>query len=230
MLYVCRDEIRADASIVRWANTGKQFPEMADSITQIENICGFRIARLLPSMTFDEFLYEKGGMLRQGYTDCSRRMKRRALREHANSLPRPQRIALGFNADEEQRGFDFCERNNKPDRTFFFPLQERNIDRTETVKICQRAGFTILLDMYRKMGRFDCFFCPNQRIAQAEKVMIHYPPLWEEWKEIEERKGHPILSISAKDIEARAVQEDFIQLLDQKSQCSCMGGKDNYDE
>lgn len=228
MIYLCREE--AAKQHVVWADTGKQLPEMADSIAQIESICGFSILRLQPSMTFDEFLFERGGMLRQGYTDCSRRMKRRALREHANSLPRPQRIALGYNADEEQRGQDFCERNDKPDRKFFFPLQEMNVDRAESVKICERAGFTILVEMYRKMGRFDCWFCPNQRIAQAEKVMKYYPAQWEEWKAIEKRKGYPILSISAEAIEQRAVQDDFIAVLDQKQQCSCMGGKDVWDE
>lgn len=229
MIAVCQDEIKERNGIVRWANTGKQFPEMADSIAQIEAVTGIKIVQLVPNMTFDEYLYERGGMLRQGYSDCSKRMKRRALREHANSLPRPQRIALGFNAKEIDRGIDFCALNNKPDREFFYPLQERGITRAETVKIAERFGFTILLEMYRKMGRFDCFFCPNQRISQAEKVMTHYPSLWSEWKSIEKRKGHAILSISAEAIEGRAAQEDFIAALDKKQPCSCMGGNYNYD-
>lgn len=230
MLAVCRDEIKERGAIVRWANTNKQFPEMAASIAQIESILGISIVRLEPPFTFDEYLFERGGMLRQGYSDCSKRMKRRALREHANSLPRPQRIALGFNAKEIDRGHDFCALNNKPDREFFFPLQERNITRAQTVKIAEKFGFTILVEMYRKMGRFDCFFCPNQRISQAEKVMKHYPALWSEWKEIEKRKGHAILSISAEAIEGRAVQDDFISALDKKQQCGCMGGNYTYDE
>lgn len=128
-------------AVVVWADTGKQFPEMYESISQIERICGVKVIQLKPNMTFDEFLFERGGMLRQGYTDCSRRMKRRALREHANSLPNPHRIMLGFNADEWQRGEDFCARNNKPDRTFLFPLQAMNVDRAKTVKVCIEAGF-----------------------------------------------------------------------------------------
>lgn len=229
MVWLYRNAIKETGGIVRWANTGKQFPEMADSISQIEQACGIKIVRLEPSMTFDEFLFERGGMLRQGYTDCSRRMKRRALREHAASLPKPHRIALGFNADEIQRGEDFCAKNNNAWREFWFPLQDLNIRRAKTVEICEEAGFSILLNMYRKMGRFDCFFCPNQRISQAEKVMIHYPTLWEEWKEIEKRKGHSILSISAEAIESRLAQTDFIAALDKKQTCACMGGDDDYD-
>lgn len=230
MVWLCRAEIAATQGYVVWVNTGKQFPEMQKSISQIEAICGFKVVELTPYITFDEYLFERGGMLRQGFNDCSRRMKRKALREHANSLPRPQRIALGFNADEEERGEKFCALNDKPDRKFFYPLQDLNIDRAESVKVCERAGFTILLDMYRKMGRFDCFFCPNQRIAQAEKVMTHYPAQWAEWKQIEKRKGHSILSISAEAIEARAMQSDFIAALDRKSQCGCMGGAEVWDE
>jgi 3'-phosphoadenosine 5'-phosphosulfate sulfotransferase (PAPS reductase)/FAD synthetase len=227
MVYLCREEIRANHFIVRWSDTGKQFPEMADSIAQIESICGLEIHRLQPSMTFDEFLFERGGMLRQGYTDCSRRMKRRALREHADQFV-PVRIALGFNADEIERGQKFCERNNNPIRTFFFPLQDFDVDRKATVRICEEAGFTILLAMYRKMGRFDCFFCPNQRISQAELVMRHYPKEWSEWKEIEKRKGHAILSVSAEVIEQRPEQDNFLASLENKQSCSCMGGKDEY--
>lgn len=230
MIYLCRDEIIANGACVRWADTGKQLPEMYDSISQIERICGFKVTKLKPDMTFDEFLFERGGMLRQGYTDCSRRMKRKALRDHANSLPRPQRIMLGFNADEGQRGHDFCERNDKPDRTFHFPLQVRNVDRAESVRVCVAAGFTILVQMYQKMGRFDCYFCPNQRISQAEKVMKHYPNQWAEWKAIERRKGHAILSISAEAIEKRALQEDFMAALDRKTQCSCFGGESAWDD
>jgi 3'-phosphoadenosine 5'-phosphosulfate sulfotransferase (PAPS reductase)/FAD synthetase len=228
MIYLCQDEIKATGSIVRWADTGKQFPEMADSIAQIESVCGLQIIQLRPAMTFDEFLFEKGGMLRQGYTDCSRRMKRRALREHAESFQKPIKIALGFNADEIERGQSFCARNNNADRTFFFPLHDRNIDRKQTVQICEQAGFTVLLGMYRKMGRFDCFFCPNQRISQAELVMRFYPDLWQEWKQIEKRKGYAILSMSAEAIEQRSEQQDFMAVLDKKQWCSCMGGKDEY--
>lgn len=229
MVYLCRDEIAEYGGIVSWADTGKQFPEMDASIKQIESVCGFSIVRLQPYITFDEYLFNRGGMLKQGYSDCSRRMKRKALREHAASLAYPQRIALGFNSSEIDRGIDFKARNDTAERTFWFPLQERNVSRAETVQICEKAGFTILLEMYRKMGRFDCFFCPNQRISQAEKVMTHYPVLWAEWKEIERKKGHSILSMSAKAIEGRAVQDDFIAALDRKQSCSCMGGDDNYD-
>lgn len=231
MIYLCLTDIKSNGGIVRWADTGKQFPEMESSLAQIESLCGFKILRLQPNMTFDEFLFERGGMLRQGYSDCSRRMKRRALKLHLNSVGPPVRIALGFNADEIERGQDFCERNNKlPELEYWYPLQELGIERIETVKICEHAGFTILLEMYRKMGRFDCFFCPNQRISQAEKVMKHYPDLWDEWKTIEKRKRHSILSISAEQIEGRAQQDDFISALENKQICSCMGGKDTFDE
>lgn len=230
MVYLFREHIHRNNGIVRWANTGKQFPEMADSLKQIEDICQFQIVRLDPPFTFDEYLYKRGGMLRQGYSDCSKRMKRRALREHAAAQPLPQKIALGFNSAETERGEAFSERNNKPGREFWYPLQERDISRADTVKICHKAGFSILVGMYQKMGRFDCFFCPNQRISQAEKVMTHYPEQWAEWKEIEKRKGHSILSISAEAIEGRAKQDDFISALENKQQCSCMGGSDDYDD
>jgi len=230
MVYLCRDEIREQKAHVMYADTGKQFPEMDGSLEQIEGICGFKIVRVKAAMTFDEYLFERGGMLKQGFNDCSRRMKRRPLKVYVDSFPKPHRIALGFNADEVDRGTDFCARNDTDDRRYWFPLQDRNVDRAESVKVCERAGFSILLAMYRKMGRFDCFFCPNQRISQAERVMRHYPEKWEEWKRIEERKGHHILKLSAKAIESRSAQDDFLAALDRKQACACMGDDGPLDD
>lgn len=228
MIALCKDDIIQSRAIVRWANTGKQFPEMEASLKQTESICGFPIVRLIPKQTFDEYLFGSlKGILRQGLPRCSIEMKRKALADHAAQFQNI-RIALGFNADEADRAEAFSARNDKPNRTFFYPLIERNVDRAESVRVCVKSGFTILVDMYRKMGRFDCFFCPNQRISQAEKVMRFYPGLWREWKDIEKRKGHSILSISALQIEQRASQDDFLNALENKQSCSCFGGQD-YD-
>lgn len=134
-----------------------------------------------PRITFDEFLFEKGGMIRKGTTDCSRRMKRGNLTRHMKSLPSPYEINLGFNVDEEQRERDFVERNERDWCHWRFPLIEAGIDRAETVNICTEAGFSILVGMYEKMGRFDCFWCGNQKPAQARRVAEHYPELAKEW-------------------------------------------------
>lgn len=92
MLVVDRERIRETGAIVRWANTGKQFPEMAESIAQIESVLGLKIVEVPRRITFDEFLFERGGMLRKGMNDCSRRMKRANLMAHLKTFERPYDI------------------------------------------------------------------------------------------------------------------------------------------
>jgi 3'-phosphoadenosine 5'-phosphosulfate sulfotransferase (PAPS reductase)/FAD synthetase len=228
MLWVCRDEILECGGHVIYADTGKQFPEAYESLEQIEGLTGLKIERCKQDFTFDEFLLERGGMLKQGYTDCSRRMKRVVLKRAHQKHPYPWEINLGYNADESQRAYDFSSRNDVEGKVKWrYPLIEKRIDRGDTVKICEKAGFTILLEMYRKMGRMDCYLCPNQTIRQAQKVMRFYPELWKEWKALEKAKGHAFLSVSTEVIEKMPNQEDFFNALDAgKSRCSCFGGED----
>ena len=65
MLAIDRDRIASTGAIVRFADTGKQFPEMAASIAQIETALGLTIVTVPRRITFDEYLFERGGMLRR---------------------------------------------------------------------------------------------------------------------------------------------------------------------
>lgn len=103
MLVLERDRIKEKRAIVRMADTGKQFPEMPASIAQVEEKLGVKIVLIPPRITFEEFLYERGGMIRKGTNDCSRRMKRGNLMRHLKTFPKPYEVNLGFNAGELER-------------------------------------------------------------------------------------------------------------------------------
>lgn len=227
MLALERDRIVAENASVRWADTGKQFPEMADSIREIERQLGIRIYTVPRRITFDEFLFEKGGMIRKGTTDCSRRMKRGNLMAHMKTFAPPYEVNLGFNRDEDDRADAFTDRNEREWLHWRFPLIERNVSRAETVDICERHGFTILLAMYKKMGRFDCYFCGNQSPRQAMKVVEHYPELAKEWMEAEARKGHSFMPVP---LTVLIEQEADMFSLFSKTQCACFGGDEDFVE
>jgi len=227
-LVVDRDRIQALGAVVRFADTGKQFPEMAASIAQIEGVLGFPIVTVPRRITFDEYLFDRGGMLRKGMNDCSRRMKRGNLKRHADTFPKPWEINLGFNADEDDRAEAFTARNERSWCHWRFPLIEADVTREKSWDICRRAGFSILVGMYEKMGRFDCFWCPNQRPSQALKVIQHYPELAGEWRAAEERKGHSFLSIPLKLLPAELKRRE-----DEKAPlfaCACFGGDEDVFE
>lgn len=222
MLVLDRARIHDSEAIVRLAHTGKQFPEFDDSIQQIERILDLQIVIVRPRITFDEFLFDKGGMIRKGTTDCSRRMKRRNLSAHTKRFRPPYEINLGFNADETERADAFTQRNERDWAHWRFPLQLHGVDRQSTWNICRKAGFTILVGMYEKMGRLDCFMCGNQTPGQALKVVEHYPELAKEWLDMEERKGHSFLPVPLKLLIERK-NEEFKAV----SKCACFGGEED---
>jgi hypothetical protein len=226
MLVIDRQRIEATGAIVDWADTGKQFPEMADSIAQIETALGLQVVTVPRRITFDEFLFERGGMLRKGMNDCSRRMKRSNLARFHASYPKPWEINIGFNADETERAEAFSERNERPWCHWRYPLIESNVTRAQSEHICRSAGFSILVGMYEKMGRFDCYFCPNQRPSQARKVLEHYPELAAEWMAAEERKGHSFLPIPLRLLAAEEQRKEAERM--PLFACSCFGGTDDF--
>lgn len=228
MLVVDRARITATGAIVRFVDTGKQFPEMADSLMQIEARLELSIVRVPRRITFDEFLFERGGMLRRGMDDCSRRMKRSNLKRHAETFPKPWEINLGFNAGEDDRAAAFVARNERPWCHWRFPLIDAEIARKATWEICRRAGFTILVGMYEKMGRFDCFWCPNQRPSQALKVIEHYPQLAAEWMAAEARKGHSFLGVPLQLLPASEAEKEAQRF--PLFACACFGGEQAFDD
>jgi hypothetical protein len=141
---------------------------------------------------------------------------------YIKSFEAPYEANIGFNSEETERAASFVELNERAWINWRFPLIEANISREETWEICRRAGFDTLVTMYKKMGRFDCFFCPNQKPSQAIKVAKFYPELAAEWVAIEQRKGHSILPVSFNILVNEQGELDFKGALS----CSCFGGNE----
>jgi hypothetical protein len=220
------DRIRETGACVRFADTGKQFPELYESKKQIEAILGIEIITVPRRIDFDTYLYERGGMIRKGTNDCSRRMKRGNLSRHMHSFPRPYEVNLGFNAGETDRAIDFSDRNERDWLHWRYPLIERGIYRQSTREICVKTGFSIVVAMYDKMGRMDCYFCGNQKESQALKVVEHYPELASEWMRMEERKGHSTMPIPLRVLVDYSARQGNL-FSDTAIRCSCFGGNDN---
>lgn len=229
MLVVERERIRDTGAIVRWADTGKHFPEMEASLQQIESILGIEIVRIAPRISFDEFLFERGGIVKKGTNDCSRRMKRGNLRRHMLEQPRPYEVNLGYNSGEGKRAEEWLDLNERDWCHWRFPLLEAGICREATWDVCRRAGFTVLVGMYEKMGRFDCYWCGNQKPSQALKVVDHYPSLAQEWMDAEARKGYSFMKIPLRVLVEERNRQGLLDF-GTGTGCACFGGTEDFFE
>lgn len=228
MLVLDRERIRETGAIVRWADTGKHFPEMYGSKAQIESILNLEIFTVPRRIDFDTYLLERGGMIRKGTNDCSRKMKRSNLSRHMRTFEKPWEVNLGYNADEIRRRDNWLVRNERTWLHWRFPLIERGVDREDTEIVCKDAGFTIVCEMYEKMGRMDCYFCGNQRPSQAEKVVLYYPTLAADWGKLETAKGHSFMPVPIREVISGMTAEKRKQAENQHVQCACFGEDDNF--
>lgn len=225
MLVLERERILDLGAIVRFADTGKQFPELYQSFRQIEFRLRIQIVIAPRRLTFEEF-FEAGGMIRQGTTDCSRRMKRSNLSRHMRLFPKPYEINLGYNAGEKDRAEEFTDRNERPWCHWRFPLIEAGTEREATWEICRDAGLSVVIEMYEKMGRMDCFFCGNQTPRQALKVVDHYPEFAREWIAAEDKKGHSFMSVPLRVLIENRDRQGMLDL-GNRARCACFGGTDD---
>lgn len=225
MLAIEAVRIRTTGAIIRFADTGKQFPEAYDSIWQISRKLQIPVVFVPRRITFDEFLFERGGLIRKGTIDCSKRMKRGNLARHMKSFPAPYEVNLGYNADEDQRMREFIELNERPWLHWRFPLVDAGIDRDASWDICRRFGFSILVSMYEKMGRMDCFWCGNQKPSQALRVVDNYPMLAREWMNAERRKGHSFMPVYLKVLVENRDRQGVL-FPQSEMQCACFGGSE----
>jgi Phosphoadenosine phosphosulfate reductase family len=193
MLVVDRERIRETGAIVRFADTGKYIDELYQSKAQIEQILDLQIVTVPRRIDFDTYLFERGGMIRKGTTDCSKKMKRSNLSRHMKTFAKPWEVNIGFNAGEIDRADDFTDLNERDWLHWRFPLIEAGKKREDTWDICRKAGFTILLEVYERDGRMDCFMCGNQTPKQALAVHKHHPVQAAAWASMEERKGHSFM-------------------------------------
>lgn len=226
MLVIDRERIRETGAIVRTVNTGKQFPEWAQSKSQIEQILGLEIVEVPLRIDFNTYLLERGGMIRKGTNDCSKKMKRANLSRHMRTFERPYEVNLGFNCDERERMESFIDMNERDYLHWGFPLYSKKINRPMTEAICREAGFSIVVEVYKRMGRMDCYFCGNQKESQALKVVEHYPELAKDWMELEEKKGHSFMPVPLKVLVDYSQRQGCL-FSDTAVRCSCFGGNDD---
>lgn len=178
---------------VHFFDTGWEYPAMYKHIEKCQKICeenGIKFVTIHPKKSFDYYMFEhktKSGEC--GYSWCGRmcrwgtKLKTEALNKNAKQNE-GNITYIGIDADETSR----IARNN--DAFKRLPLVEWGITEAECLQGCYDAGFD-WGGMYEFLDRLSCKFCRNKNLKELRNIREHYPEVWQELKDYQDRTNRP---------------------------------------
>lgn len=194
---------------VQFFDTGWEYPAMYRHIEKCKKICeenGIKFVTIHPKKSFDYYMFEhitKSG--EKGYSWCGRmcrwgtKLKSEALNKNAK-LNKGHIIYIGIAADETSR----IEKNN--DEFKRLPLVEWGITEAECLQGCYDAGFD-WGGMYEYLDRLSCKFCRNKNLKELRNIRKHYPEVWGELKEYQNKTHRPFKPADATYTNGLTVQD-----------------------
>ncbi len=178
-------------------DTGWEFPVMYEHIEKCKKICednGVKFVTLHPQYSFDYLMFEKQvkerkGGTHYGYSWCGGNCrwgtteKQKALNKYTEQQ-KGNIVYIGIAVDEVKRlEKEYTEYKR-------FPLAEWNISEAECLQGCYEAGFD-WGGMYEHLDRLSCKFCKNKNLKELRNIRKHYPDVWEELKDYQNRTDRP---------------------------------------
>ena len=197
-------------------DTYKEFPAMYRHIAKVKETVeanGIKFTELRNDESFDYLMFEKsktrGKFAHQsgrGWPSpmvrwCTGELKRDVVRRHFGKLSKLYDViqCIGIAADEAYR----LERENNQNANHRHPLVEWGWDEETCLKYCYDHGYD-WEGLYRIFGRVSCWCCPLRGIGEQRKLWKHFPDLWEELKDMDNRTWNQFRAdYSVDDLEKR---------------------------
>lgn len=106
-------------------------------------------------------------------------VKTEALKKEQRKYKNPLTI-VGIASDEPKR---YVSTKQKGNRSL---LWDYKMTEQEAKELCKQYG--LLSPIYEYTKRDGCFFCPNAKSHELERLYTNYPALWKRWIEITNRE------------------------------------------
>ena len=193
-------------------DTGWEFPVMYEHIEKCKKICeenGIKFVTLHPKKSFDYYMFDHiTKSEKQGYSWCGGNcrwgttFKTQALDKYFEANKGAVQY-IGIAADE----IDRLEKGRAEYKKF--PLADWGITEADCLKGCYEVGFD-WGGMYEHLDRLSCKFCKNKNLKELRNIRKHYPDVWEELKDYQNRTDRPYKGEgqSVYDLERRFEFED----------------------
>lgn len=202
---------------VVFCDTYKEFPQMYEHIERVKKVVedkGIKFTTLKSEKSFDYYMFEQptskgnSGYSWAGFNCrwCSGMLKRNVINRYFSSLKKNCSVIqyIGLAADETNR----LERKNNKQKSHRHPLVEWGWSEKDCLDYCYSLGYD-WGGLYEMFNRVSCWCCPFKSLEELRKLKKHFPQLWEELKEMDNRTWRQFRAdYSVADLEKRFVFEE----------------------
>lgn len=204
LLELLRQGARIDEVVC--CDTYKEFPAMYEHIAKIRKIVEekkIKFTMLRSKRSFDEWMFEYEPKRRdpeafkakygeaKGYSWadmrsrwCTSALKTQVIDKYFKQLSKQYNIIqyIGIAADETKR----LERKNQKQEAHKHPLVDWGWTEKDCLEYCYSLGYD-WGGLYKHFKRVSCWCCPLQSLEDLRKLYEHYPELWQELKDMDNR-------------------------------------------
>lgn len=214
---------------VVYVDVGKEMPEMAEHINQLEKLVlrmNIKFTRLIPKKDWDYYfayhVKKKGknkGQKGYGWPGfgnrwCTKHLKIETLKKYYKEVIDEDHDSVefvGFAADEIER-----VNNNDDGRLKEFPLINFDITENHALKYCYQKGFE-WGGLYEKFNRVSCYLCPMSRLGELKYIFEHYPWYWLEMRMYDDMTQWEFRGdYTLKELEMKFIQEFYEEIFGYK--------------
>lgn len=185
IILMIKKKVKIDEIV--FCDTGLEFPEIYDHITEVENKLSINIKKIKSDYSFEywmkKYKKKKGKNIdKLGYSWpdhrvrwCTKKLKTDVIRQYIKKTQSNNKEVIeyhGITYDELSRTF-----KNNDGRNIKYPLCDMKLTSKDTLKICYENGFN-WNGLYNFHKRANCYCCPLQSLKELKHLYIHYPKLW----------------------------------------------------
>lgn len=197
-------------------DTGKEFPAMYRHISKIQKVVedsGVKFTVLKADHSFDEYMFQfqtpsakREGRFGKAWPTavvrwCTGEMKRDVTKRYLRKLNQAYDVIEcdGIAFDEQIR----LQRKNQQQSHKRHPLVEWEWTERDCLQYCYDLGYD-WEGLYEILDRVSCWCCPLATLENVRKLYYHFPELWVELKEMDERAWNDFkFNTSVRDLEVR---------------------------
>jgi len=212
-------ERKMPIDVILFCDTGLEFESLYDHLDKLEKYVGIPITRIKAEKSFEYYMFEHKPKTRydtalsreygadrvgNGWPGprmrwCTSRLKTDVIAAYLKPLRKQYDIVeyVGIAADEAHRVKD---KN--------YPLVDWGVTEKQALEYCYAKGFDFG-GLYELFDRVSCWCCPLQGLKELRALRIHFPELWAQLKEWDERSWRKFRAdYSVEELERRFAFEE----------------------